>query len=320
MERIIVVDCGKLETKVVVRKPDGSTVRSKFPTKIGEANELATLNKAVVEDLHIVEYEGKKYSVGDPDGSTSDSNSKKDMVHKVVTLTAIAMAVDNGDSVKVAIGCPLSVFSDREARDDYLDYILPKGQVEITVDGKAKKFYIAYRQCYAESFGAMYLFADRFRNSVVGIVDIGGLNINCSYFNNKKLVGDSCFTDKYGMNHILGKVRSKLNQVLDAQFKMFEVEHFVHGEFSCDDAMRERIEGIVSDEYDKDLEAIEKACKENSWNVGFCSLIFIGGTSQVLKDRIQERYGERAFIPDDSEYVNAEGFMRALCMQLKIGV
>ena len=321
MERVLVVDCGKLETKVIVRNPDGSVVKRKFPTKIAEANELTAVNKGMAKDLHIVEYEGRTYSVGDPEGTTSDSNSKKDMVHKIVTLAAIAMNVNMSDSVKVAIGCPLSVFMDPELREEYMDYILPKGQVEITVDGNEKRFYISYRMCLAESLGAMYMFPERFRSSVVGVVDVGGLNINCSYFNSMKLVADSCFTDKYGMRHILGKVRSRLNQALDVQLKMFEVEHFVNGDYSyVSEADAARIREIVDAEFEKNLLDIEKACKENSWNMSLCRLIFIGGTSQVLKERIVERYGDRVFIPDGSEYVNAEGFMRGLCMKLRIGV
>ena len=321
MERIIVVDCGKLETKVVVRNQDGSLKKAKFPTKIAEANELTAVNKSMAGDLHIVEYGGVTYSVGDPDGTTSDSNSKKDMVHKIVTLAAIAMNVGSGDTVKVAIGCPLSVFMDQELREEYLDYILPKGQVEIAVDGAVKRFYITYRMCLAESLGAMYLFPERFKDSVVGVVDIGGLNINCSYFNNMKLVADSCFTDKYGMRHILGKVRSRLNQTLDVQLKMFEVEHFVNGDFSyVSEETEGKIRGVIEVEFEKNLQDIEKACKDNSGNVGLCRLIFIGGTAQVLKEKITKRYGERVTIPEESEYVNAEGFMRGLCMKLRIGV
>ena len=321
MDRVIVVDCGKSETKVITRNQDGSLNQSKFATKIVKSNELTTLNKSLTGDLHIVEYEGKAYSIGDPDGATSDSNSKKDMVHKIVTLSAIAMNVDNNDSVKVAIGCPLAVYTDKEAREEYLDYILPKGQIEITVDGKVKKFYIAYRQCFAESLGAMYLYPEKFRSSVVGVVDIGGLNINCCYFNNMKLVTDSCFTDKFGMNHVLGRIRSKLNQKLDVQLKMFEVEHFIQGDFSyVAEDMADKIRQIIAEEFDRNLVEIEKACKDNSWNIGLCSLIFIGGTSLVLKEQIMDRYQGRVFIPEDSEYVNALGFMRGLCMQLKIGV
>lgn len=52
-------------------------------------------------------------------------------------------------------------------------------------------------------------------------------------------------------------------------------------------------------------------------DVKYCKLIFIGGTSQMLKEQIQDRY-PNAFIPEDSGFTNAEGFMKGLCIQLRI--
>lgn len=317
MEKIIVVDCGKDETKVVVRNTDGSNRKSKMLTRVSPYSELTQINKAAGADLHVVEYQGKKYSVGDPSGKTSDSNSKMDETHKIMTLTAIAMAVGNGDSVKVAIGCPLSVYVDKDAREEYLNYILPTGKVEISVDGQNKSFYIAFKVCFAESLGALFMYQDRFEGSITGIVDIGGLNINCAYFNNKKLIVDSCFTDKYGKLHMARRLRSTLNQKFDAQFAEWEIERIMENGYVENE--EETSAAIIQKEFSKNLDEIEEACKNNGWNMRYCKLIFIGGTSQLLKQQIMDRY-KNAFIPDDSGFVNAEGFMRGLCIQLKIGV
>lgn len=37
----------------------------------------------------------------------------------------------------------------------------------------------------------------------------------------------------------------------------------------------------------------------------------------MLKEQIQDRY-PNAFIPEDSGFTNAEGFMKGLCIQLRI--
>lgn len=315
MEKIVVVDCGKDETKVVVRNTDGSNRKVKIPTRVSAYSELTSINKEAGAELHVVEYAGKKYSVGDPSGKTSDSNSKMDEIHKVMTLTAIAQQVGNGDSVKVAVGCPLSVFVDKQEKEEYLNYILPSGRVDINVDGKEKYFYIAFKVCFAESLGALFLYPERFKNCVTGVVDIGGLNINCAYFDNGKFVVDSCFTDKYGKLHMARKLRSILNQKLDAQFAEFEVERIMANGFVENE--EEKSGEIIRKEFDQNLNEIEAACKNNGWNVKYCKLIFIGGTSQMLKEQIQDRY-PNAFIPEDSGFTNAEGFMKGLCIQLKI--
>lgn len=317
MEKIIVVDCGKDETKVVVRNDDGTNKKEKIPTRVAPYSELTSMNKEAGADLHVVEYEGKRYSVGDPSGRTSDSNSKMDETHRVMTISSIAMNVGNGDTVKIAIGCPLSVYVDKQAREEYLNYILPQGRVNITVDGEEKYFYITFRVCFAESLGAVFLYPEKFKDAVVGVVDIGGLNINCAYFDNGKLVVDSCFTDKFGKLHIARKLRSVLNQKFDAQFAEFEVERIMMNGYvtNAEEESKPIIERALSD----DLVEIENACKNNGWNIRFCSLIFIGGTSQILRGQIKEKF-PNAFIPDDSGFANAEGFMRALCMQLRVGV
>ena len=49
-------------------------------------------------------------------------------------------------------------------------------------------------------------------------------------------------------------------------------------------------------------------------------LAFIGGTTKLLKEEIKVVFGENVFIPDDPEYVNAEGFLKKLCASVNIDV
>ena len=115
--------------------------------------------------------------------------------------------------------------------------------------------------------------------------------------------------------HMARKLRSVLNQKLDAQFAEFEVERIMANGFVENE--EEKSGEIIKKEFDQNLNEIEAACKNNGWNVKYCKLIFIGGTSQMLKEQIQDRY-PNAFIPEDSGFTNAEGFMKGLCIQLKI--
>lgn len=314
MTRQIVIDAGKDDTKIVLRNMDGTITHRKMPTRVSVANEISAINKQLDNGITIVKYEDKTYVVGDPEGSTTDSNSKMDDIHKIMTLTAIATTVEVGDTVQVAIGCPLATYSDKDARDEYLDFILPMGLVEIIVDGQSKRFYIADRMCFAESLGAVLMYPEYFTGTV-GVIDIGGLNVNASYYINGKLLTDNCFTEKYGKLHITRKLRSTLNQKFDAQFSEPEVEVVIRQGYVTN-AEEESIP-LIEQAYIRNLNDIESACKNNGWNMSFCKLIYIGGTSAMLKSQIQDKY-PKAFIPDDSEYVNADGFMRGLCIKLKL--
>ena len=134
--RIIAVDSGKADTKVCARiNSDNTSVTRTFPTRVEEKKDdecLATMT-GVSNTGFIVEYDGKIYGVGDivssDDSFTSNLNSKNDIVHKIATLTAIAGSVNNGDEVKVAIGCPIEVFNSKVNREKYLNSILPSGRI-----------------------------------------------------------------------------------------------------------------------------------------------------------------------------------------------
>lgn len=311
MDRILAIDCGKDDTKISAYNSDGSVELNKIKTRVGLADELSKLSSETSSDIHIFKYDNKEYYIGSPSGTTTDSNSKQDNIHKIMTLFAIAISVNNNDNVKVAIGCPLVTFIDADARQEYLDYILPKGKVTVEVNGSTKSFYISKRECLPESFGALFMYPDEFKNCAAGVIDIGALNINCCYFNNSKLVTDNCFTDKYGKLQIARKLKSKLNQKYDAQFKTFEVEHFLEDrQVPNSPESKDIIQGIIN----TDLDDIRQACKDNGWNIDYCKLMFIGGTSKLLKNEIMERY-PNALIPDASEYTNVCGFLKYLLMK-----
>ena len=95
-------------------------------------------NSMQIEGVHKVTYYDQTYLIGAESDDVSFSNSKEELIHKIVTMTAIGLHVDNDDTVNVAIGCPISEYRNDEKRKSYLDYILPSGgnRVEIFIDGK----------------------------------------------------------------------------------------------------------------------------------------------------------------------------------------
>lgn len=188
------------------------------------------------------------------------------MVHKIMTLTAIGLNVNNGDVVKVIIGCLLDVFIDEEQRKEYLNYILPDGRVEIEIDGKEVYFYITQKMCASESLGALFLHPEDFANEIAGIIDIGGLNINCSYFTNGKIIPQNCFTSKYGKLEVIKKLKYALNREFDAVFDDFDVEVYLKKGYvtNHEEKTRELVGKIMQD----NVKSIINSCKEKMMPCG----------------------------------------------------
>ena len=100
-KKIVAVDCGKADTKVYAYDTKTGAIKHKIiRSKVEPVNELVRLTLG--DDAHVVKIKkGDKdisgeWTVGAIGGDTSYSNSKKDAIHKIMTLTAMALTVDAG--------------------------------------------------------------------------------------------------------------------------------------------------------------------------------------------------------------------------------
>lgn len=312
-KKLVAVDCGKAETKVYAYSPDTGAVKSAIvKSRVEPVNSLVRLTLG--EYAHVVsiakpdkDMKGE-WTVGAIGGATSYSNSKKDSIHKILTLTAIALAVDNGDSVIASVGCPLSVFFDDKAKSEYYNYIFPNGRVDVTIDGQDHYFYIEKDNCLVipESFGALFLYKDRFTDKT-GIVDIGGLNVNASFFEEGTLDPFTSKTEKLGFYSIVSLLRNRLNAYCDASFNDTEVGFALRQGYMS--GYKDTAK-IVEEVLDIQARRIKELLKE--WDLTGMTLIFIGGTSKLLQKQLEKYFGKDIFIPDDANLINSRGFLKAM--------
>lgn len=306
---VLAVDCGKDSTKIsVLVRRQGERIESREYTFRTRLAVVSGLEESSFQRIDTAEYGGKNYVWGNHVSDITvnvHSNSKRDQNHKLCTLIAIAQHVNKGDSVHVAIGCPIQVFTDREAKNDYLDYVVPKGWQEITVNGEYKYFYIASRTCFAESTGLVGLYPKIFEDHVVGVFDIGGLNVNCALFINSSLKPDKCFTTQDGyysiLNRLAGRLSDETGTDLDVTYipsiiKAGKIEKIPH------------TESIVKEYLKSHLKRITDTARNRGWNIDVAKLVFSGGCSELLRDYITAQFpGD--LIVDDPVFANAKGFL-----------
>ena len=115
MERYISVDSGKNGTKVCILRKE-RIEKFTFSTRMDESS-MQDIPEA---NTYIVEFENKVFKIGDGANKQAPyETTKQSDIHKLATLTAIALKVDNGDRVNVIIGCPLAVFVNVKQRESY---------------------------------------------------------------------------------------------------------------------------------------------------------------------------------------------------------
>lgn len=335
MERYIAVDSGKGNTKVAVYNQNKNiTKRFSFATKFGEG---LFEDDAIEAGTMIVEVDGKIYKVGNGAKHCAElTTSKRTEIHRVCTLAGIALCVsdDEEDEVTAAIGIPVEDFKNVAKRQDYKNYILPDGPVEVKMKMKSeaevitKRFKIVYKCVYAESAGVTYLDSVGSKDAMVGVIDIGNLNMNATIWDNFELDDIRSFTDEMGGSALISGLSQQVSSKFSRVNEAYMLKVLARG--VADRNMRKLIPNNPNPEVEKESKAfidqyllefvmdIKRKCDAQRWSLDYMKLVFIGGTTKLIKEEIIQVFGESVTIYDKPEYINVDGFLKRLCA-LKLG-
>lgn len=329
----VAVDCGKYDTKTVIYNEE-EVKRSKFRTKISpgifEDDMLKKGTMIVQAD------EGEVYVFGyGANTEPSMETTKKTQVHRTATLSAIAHALGPGEfpEVCVSIGVPLDICANPAERMDYKDFILGKDGATHTVRWKKESegpvnettFTIKKRYVYPEGCGVLWLYPEKCVGSAA-VIDIGNLNTNCIYSEGLNPEDDMCFTGELGGKVLIAGLAGALSaelgsrvaetMVAQALLKKGEERHLISAK--GDTSIEERSRKIIADYAMNHVKMIKQQCDVHHWPLDFCQIVAVGGTSRLLQDELKEVFGETLFLPENSEYANAEGFLRRMCAGLGV--
>ena len=322
---VIAVDCGKSETKIVVIKGENIT-RSSFPTAIGYASNGRTdlLENVETFSCKALGDIGKNVKIGSEDlPIKADNNFSKDSdINKVCTMYAIAKNVTPGDVINVAVGCPLSIYVDKEKRTEYGRNIVPSGEIECLVNDKKIRFTIEKKMVIAEGTGPIVLHSDFFTGEDfdAAIIDIGSLNMNIACIRNGNISGESVHTSSHGGRMLIAEITKSFgdNEIIADDIQIRNA--IQRGYIKCHDESKTRkSKEIIDESITKYIDEVEDILKKSWKNYDTLELFFIGGTSFLLKKKLQERFGSFAHFEDNfdnARFSNSEGF--AIKLQRKI--
>lgn len=303
------IESGKNSTKVYYGNRE---TRFKFRT---------TCRRISKEDAEIqgevVEYNGELYELASRNGEIDSDKSKKKLANKLSTYYAITKIMDKenlGDyqEFKVVIACPSDIFKNRKERKEYRDYIQGEEVINMIVEDRSYNFIISEVLVMAEGGGIIFReehYADMCER-LIGVVDIGGVNLQGGIYMNAELLDWSVFTLNKGTESFYEEVRHKLNTLkkndkynnyqLDiVKYKVENLNDPKKNKFNEEemkvvlDTMREHLEKHALDQ----MEA-------KQWSINDMDIVFTGGGSELMKSVISDLGYE---VSEDAIYDNATG-------------
>lgn len=318
----VIIDCGKFATKGIVLNKDGQIAlksngepnRVYFQTKIDKTPSPSD-DKELCPN---VEYKGIKYIVGD--GDNNNTTDKGTETHKICLLTAISKLVDNGTEVDLTYGCPASIFLNPAMLKELADNLILKDgkDIKIKVNDKDHHFKIRNLKFLPEGLGIIYT-NPSYKKGYTLVIDIGGWNTNIVLFKNGNPVRKATTTLNNGGYQLIEIIKKGFSQSGKNLGDIFGDDYILQGIIAGDiltnsgksyipngkDIIKKSKNTIIDKIY-TEVQRIDESLFELCSNI-----IFTGGTSEVLKEEILERF-PFASIAENATWVNVEGF--AKCM------
>lgn len=308
-------DIGKFETALIGRDLalSGESLQTEtIRTKIYD------LDDGFIEvegKSHLVEFEGKKYIIGDQGQDKSDDTSKTNILHQLSCYTMITRFLKpntEDNEIYMTLACPISVIAVPSAKEEYKDFIKGKGAITIIVDGEKYTFTIKDITIKTEGSGILYLEPKRFVNQTIAIVDLGGLNMGFSLYKNKSCKKEDRFIEQCGTDRLIELIREQLSI-----YKKGNLVSYDEATKALDDNGLKYLGKIDPNSVEYITKAktlyyneVMKHIKSHKFNIGSVdSVVFVGGTTQHIRDIISNDL-QHSYIPEEPQLCTVRGLYK----------
>lgn len=207
------------------------------------------------QDKIVVEYENKKYVIGDKGKTNTDLFKSKHEETKLLILTAIALSNPTPiQKVKLITGLPIGRYA--EEREDMIK-LFQSTRNEMKVNDLRYIIEIQETEVFPE--GASSFYAIETDEGLV--IDIGGLSVDIAQFNKGKVLSKYS-TYKMGIMSLYREIANRLNNIYSLNLDEWDIEDkiknglFIDGKpkkLECDDLIHSHVQKIlqaISFEYD----------------------------------------------------------------------
>jgi len=298
----VVVDSGKYATKAIARDANMEIEKLYFETKMDKTEETSTN----AERSYAIEYNGDRFILGSNAKANDFTTTKEKDLHRNAIYTAIHQLVNDGDTVSLVVGCPLSVFTVKASRESYENYLQEAENVEIIVNGVRKQFKIQSVSAFPEGSGYIFKNLEKYVDKIVAVVDIGGLNTNGCIYEGVDMLPKTDFTSNQGANVLRSNLRTHLNKTFGSNLSHKQVEMAIkERKIKIDEVKSKK---VIDDFLLQHVMELKEEMIEKQWDVDSLEYIFLGGGSILLQEEIYAIFGDDITISENAIWDNAEGF------------
>lgn len=304
---IIAVDSGKYATKGKSKNKEVI-----FRTKITQLQN----NIDVLLDINSykVFFNKQKYIVGEQGEAVDYVISKKTFNHKLAIYTAIALLLEETketQKVELVLGCPTSIYRNEELREEYKKYILNKSEIiNIRVNNKEYTFYIDNILMLPEASGIIYTDVENFKEKRVAVIDIGGLNLNFTIYNNLIPEINTMFTANLGGNKVKTEITKELNSKYNLILNDRDLQQILKDKVVKIQGKEDKESTIlINDILKQYTNNILQEIKKNNINLELMNVTAIGGGTLLIKD-ILKQHIQQIKIPTNAQMANVRGFFK----------
>lgn len=296
----ITIDAGKFQTKGLLK---GKGVR--FRTKMEEVD--SSVDTGNNKNFY-VNWKNKSYLLGEGSKYVDYSTSKHQLQHKLAIYTASSMLLGDQppNPFNLMVLTPLSLYSNTQLREEFRQYILNNNSAEFELNNKQVNLQINDVTIFAEAFGVPISNPSLFKDKTVGLLDIGGLNVNGTIIKNMKPVTGTHFTENLGSLIIMEKIRKELNIEIDgANIQEYQMDTILNkGYYLGDvDLSKEIINSLLTDHF-KEIIQIAKA---NNWDTKGLDIVVSGGGALDLGLSNIQSHMPQSVLSNDPVWDNCKG-------------
>lgn len=318
MKVLCAVDTGKANTKGAIEFGDKMYTHL-FPTRIYDADK-----KTAMSGDTVVKYEGKTYFVGTGDHNLTiiEHQSKLLPEHRVAAYTMVAKLfeeagkVAKGEEIYLGVNVPIVEYLEPQGKDKYEKFFGDKEEISIQINGNKHFFIIKKVIPMFESSGVLALYARKFYDKTVLVLDNGGKNSTYCLFTELKPQRDTVGSLIYGGNKLISWVRSKIQEITGIDFNDTRIQKIIEGSDyeTLDVDEKIVVDGIVKDQ----LGSVVKVLKGKGVDLTRTPVLMTGGTSLLYEPYVNEFFPRKnVIISNDCIFDQVKGFLEKL-KQMKL--
>lgn len=295
--KIITVDAGKFNTKAMT---DNKT--HIIRTKLEEADSTIYTNNS---KTHHIKWNENYYLLGDGANISDYDTSKQKLNHKLSAYLSCAKLTDEIDEIGLVILSPLSTFTHKQKREEFRQYILDDGIIELELDGETKQLILKDVTVFSEALAASFNNQDKFKNQLRGMIDIGGLNVNGVILNNMTPVKGTEFTINHGSYLMMEDIKNELNKELGTNIQDYQMESILkEGYYNYNKNLSiEIIQSVLSDHF----KVIIDTMKRKNWDIKGLDIVATGGGALNLGIDNISKHIQRVEMSNDPVWDNCKG-------------